>query len=183
MSSAVENNLYKGYGVGSTGSAVVSHLQFADDTLLIGEKSWANVRALRAVLTLFADMSGLKVNFNKSLLVGINIRESWLIEAASLLNCKVGKISFLYLGLSIGGDPRRLVFWEPVINTIKSRLAGWQSRFLSYGGRLILLKSVLSSLPVYALSFFKAPSGIISTIESIFNKKIWGGSEDNRKIS
>jgi len=183
MNSAVENNLYKGYGVGSTGSAVVSHLQFADDTLLIGEKSWANVRALRAVLTLFADMSGLKVNFNKSLLVGINIGQSWLVEAASLLNCKVGKISFLYLGLSIGGDPRRLVFWEPVINTIKSRLAGWQSRFLSYGGRLILLKSVLSSLPVYALSFFKAPSGIISTIESIFNKKIWGGSEDNRKIS
>jgi len=141
------------------------------DTLLIGEKSWANVRALRAVLTLFADMSGLKVNFSKSLLVGINIGDFWLVEAASLLNCKVGKISFLYLGLSIGGDPRKLAFWEPVINTIKTRLAGWQSRFLSYGGRLILLKSVLTSLPVYALSFFKAPSGIISLIESIFNKK------------
>jgi len=56
MNFAVENNLYKGYGVGSTGSAVVSHLQFADDTLLIGEKIWANVRALQAVLTLFADM-------------------------------------------------------------------------------------------------------------------------------
>jgi len=110
MNSVVENNLYKGYGVGSTNLAVVSHLQFADDTLLIGEKSWANVRALRAVLTLFADMSGLKVNFNKSLLVGINIGESWLVEAASLLNCKVGKILFLCLGLSIGGDPRKLVF-------------------------------------------------------------------------
>jgi hypothetical protein len=48
---------------------------------------------------------------------------------------------------------------------------------------LVLLKSVLTSLPVYALSFFKAPSGIISIIESIFNKFFWGGSEDNRKIS
>jgi len=76
MHSVVENNLYKGYGVGTSNSVVVSHLQFADDTLLIGEKSWANVRALRAVLTLFADMSGLKVNFNMSLLVGINIRDS-----------------------------------------------------------------------------------------------------------
>jgi len=35
------------------------------------------------------------------------------------------------------------------------------------GGRLVLLKSVLSSLPVYAFSFFKAPSGIISSIEYI----------------
>ena len=95
MNSVMENNLYKGYRVGSTNTAVVSHLQFADDTLLIGEKSWSNVRALRAVLTLFADMSGLKVNFSKSLLVGINIGDSWLVEAASLLNCKVGKIPFL----------------------------------------------------------------------------------------
>ena len=95
-----------------------------------------NVRVLRAVLTLLADMSGLKVNFHKSLLVGVNIGYSWLIEAASILNCKVGKIPFLYLGLSIGGDPRRLSFWEPVMNVIKSRLSGWQSRFLSFGGRL-----------------------------------------------
>lgn len=34
------------------------------------------MRALRAVLTLFAEMSGLKVNFNKSLPVGINIVDS-----------------------------------------------------------------------------------------------------------
>ena len=95
----------------------------------------------------------------------------------------MGKILFVYLGLSIGGDPRRLAFWEPVLKNIKSRLSGWQSRFLSYGGRLVLLKSVLTALLVYALSFFKAPSGIISAIESIFNKKFWGGSEDNKKIS
>jgi hypothetical protein len=41
----------------------------------------------------------------------------------------------------------------------------------------------LTSLLVYALSFFKASSGIISIIESIFNKFLWGGSEENRKIS
>jgi hypothetical protein len=141
------------------------------------------VRALRAVLNLFADMSGLKVNFQKSLLVGVNISDSWLTEVASIMNCKVGKILFLYLGLSIGGDPRKLVFWEPAVANIKSRLLGWQSRFLSFGGRLTLLKSVLSSIPVYALSFFKAPSGIISLIESLFINFFWGGSEDNRKIS
>ena len=73
MQALVENNSYTGYGVGISRSVVVSHLQFADDTLLLGEKSWANVRALRAVLNLFADMSGLKVNFHKILLVGINI--------------------------------------------------------------------------------------------------------------
>lgn len=56
----------------------MSHQQFTDDTLFLGIKSWANVQVLRAVLTLFADMSGLKVNFHKSLLFGINVGNSWL---------------------------------------------------------------------------------------------------------
>jgi len=141
----------------SVNQAVVSHLQFADDTLLLGNKSWVNVRALRATLVIFESMSGLKVNFNKSLLVGMNISDSWLNEAATMLTCKVGRIPFMYLGLPIGGNLRRLQFWEPIVNRIKSRLSGWNNRFLSFGGRLILLKSVLTSLSVYALSFFKAP--------------------------
>ena len=67
-----------------------------------------------------------------------------------------------------------------MVNRIKSRLSGWKSRFLSFGGRLILLKSVLTALPVFALSFFKAPSGIISF--DLFFYFIFGG-EDLRKIS
>jgi len=91
-------------------------------------------------------------------------------------------VPFVYLGLSIGGDSRRLIFWEPLLRSIKSRLSGYNSRFLSFGGRLVLLKFVLTSLPVYALSFFKALSGIISSLNSIFTKKNWGGCEDHRKL-
>jgi hypothetical protein len=121
-------------------------------------------------------MSCLKVNFNKSMLVGVNISDSWLHEAASALHYRVGRIPFLYLGLPIGGDPRRLGFLEPVLSRIRSRLSGWGSQILSFGGRLILLKFVLTSLPVYVFSFFKAPSGIISSIDSLLIKFFWGGS-------
>jgi len=43
MSSLSINNLFRGYQVGSSEAVVVSHLQFADDTLILGEKSWANI--------------------------------------------------------------------------------------------------------------------------------------------
>lgn len=99
-------------------------------------KSWGNVRTIRATLLIFEAMSGLRVNFNKSLLVGINISDSWLHEAVAVLSCKVGKIPFVYLGLPIGGNPRRLCFWELIVNRIKNRLSSWNSRFLSCGGRL-----------------------------------------------
>ncbi|CAJ2666971.1 unnamed protein product [Trifolium pratense] len=112
METMVTRNFFTGYEVGVTDPFVVSHLQFADDTLLLGDKSWTNVRALRVVLVLFESMSGLKVNFHKSMLVRVNILDFWLGEAASALCCKVGNIPSLYLDLPIGGDSRLLVFWE-----------------------------------------------------------------------
>jgi len=134
---------------------------------------------MRAILLLFEKLSGLKVNFSKSHLVGVNVASSWLTAAASVLNCKVGSIPFVYLGMPIGGNARRLSFWDPLINRIKARLSGWKSKYLSLGGRLVLLKSVLSSLPVYALSFFKAPASIVSSIESFLNCFFFGGGRDD----
>jgi len=123
---------------------------------------------MRAVLLLFEDISGVKVNFNKSMLTGVNVPNSWLREATSVMNYRTGSIPFVYLGLPIGGDLRKLSFWKPVIDHIVSWFSSWNNKFLSFDGRLVLLKYVLSSLPVYFISFFRAPAGITSFIDSIF---------------
>ena len=125
--------------------------------------------------------SGLKVNFHKSMLVGVNVSDFWMNEASTVLNCKIGHIPFFYLGLQIGGDSKKLNFWKPLFERVNSRLSGWKSRNLFMGGRLVLLKYVLSSLPVYFLSFFKAPASIITFLEFLFFLE--GGSEESRKIS
>ena len=104
----------------------------------------------------------------------MNISDSWLVTAASVMNCCRGTLPFVYLGLPIDGDSRKLSFWKPVFDRIVARLSSWNNKYLSFGGRLVLLKSALSSLPVYFLSFFKAPACIISSIESIFLKKMGG---------
>jgi len=59
----------------------------------------------------------------------------------------------------------------------------WTNKILSLGGQLILFKSVLSTIPVYFLSFFKASSRIISSLDSILSKKKLGGGADVRKMS
>jgi hypothetical protein len=110
MNALVEVGLYSGYKVGANNLAQITHLQMVDDTLLIGDRSWENIKALKALLLLFEAISGLKVNFHKSMLVGGNIHDSWLAEAASHLNCKLRCLPILYLGLPIGGDPRKLNF-------------------------------------------------------------------------
>ncbi|GAU13347.1 hypothetical protein TSUD_43010 [Trifolium subterraneum] len=82
MTAMVSNNLFTPYAIGQRQEVKISHLQFADDTLLVGNKSWANVRALKAILLLFEATSGLKINFHKSMLFGMNINVTWLHEAA-----------------------------------------------------------------------------------------------------
>jgi len=88
----MESNIFIGYCVGRHNPTVISHLQFVDDTLPLGVKSWANVGALRVVLVLFEAMLGLKINYHKNMLVGINIDESWLNGTTSVLSCKIGCI-------------------------------------------------------------------------------------------
>ncbi|GAU14347.1 hypothetical protein TSUD_309070 [Trifolium subterraneum] len=86
MSALVQSNLFQGYSIGAENRTVVSHLQFADDTLLLGAKSWANVRALRVVLVLFEKVSGLKVNFHKSMLVGLGwVKKPSIITTACVV--------------------------------------------------------------------------------------------------
>ncbi|XP_024630861.1 uncharacterized protein [Medicago truncatula] len=160
MNSLMEAGLFQGYDVGRENNMSLSHLQFADDTLIIGQKSGLNVRSIRAVLLILEQLSRLKVNFQKSMLTGVNVSNYWLSEATRVLHCRVGAFPFVYLGLPIGGDPRKLDFWRPILTCIISRLSNWKSKFLSFGGRLILQKSVMSSVPVYFLSFFKASTGV-----------------------
>lgn len=53
----------------------------------------------------------------------MNIFDSWLHAAALVLNCKHIRASFLYLGLLIRGDFRKLRFWYLLFDQIKKRLS------------------------------------------------------------
>jgi hypothetical protein len=60
----------------------ISHLQFVDDTLIVGEKSCVNIRAVKVLLILFELVYGLKFNFYVSMLVCLNVEDSWLFDAS-----------------------------------------------------------------------------------------------------
>ncbi|GKV46692.1 hypothetical protein SLEP1_g53669 [Rubroshorea leprosula] len=136
---AVKKNLLTGIAVDRDLS--VSHLQFAYDTILLGEASLKSIRAFKFILRWFKIISGLKINFSKSTLYGINIEENWLNMAASTLNSKCGQLPFLYLGLPVGGNPHCLRFWKPVVEKFRSMLATWKGKLLSFGGCITFLTS------------------------------------------
>lgn len=125
----------------------------------------------------------MKVNFFKSKLIGISVEDANLRRFATLLHCRIAAAPFRYLGMPVGGNPRRSSFWEPVISRVKKRLVAWKNKSLSFGGRICLIKSVLSSIPLYFLSFFKAPIGVIKSCHCIMRSFLWGESNGTNKIA
>lgn len=77
----------------------VSHLQYADDTLCIGTPSIENLWTLKALLQGFELASGLKINFTKSCLIGVNVQSEFMDMACNFLHCSQGSLPFEYLGL------------------------------------------------------------------------------------
>jgi len=55
--------------------------------------------------------------------------------------------------------------WKLIEERIEKKLSGWKGKHLSYGGRLVLINSVLSSLPMFMMSFFEVPRGVLKKIE------------------
>jgi len=149
-------------------------LQFADDTLFMCEDSFPNIFTIKAILRVFELASGLKVNFYKSKMAGLKVDRSSLELYARTLNYGVKQIPFTYLGLQIGGNPRRVQFWEPVIEKVKARLSAWKGKCLSFAGRVCLIKSVLTSIPLFYLSFYKAPTSVCNKISSIQRSFLMG---------
>ncbi|WRX10498.1 Reverse transcriptase zinc-binding domain - like 2 [Theobroma cacao] len=72
--------------------------------------------------------------------------------------------------------------WQPIVDKFNAKLATWKGQFLSMGGRLTLINSVLSSLPLYYLSIMQLPSAVKKKLESIQRNFLWAGNGEKKKI-
>ena len=72
--------------------------------------------------------------------------------------------------------------WDGVEERFKRKLAMWKKQYLSKGGRLTLIKSTLSNLPIYFMSLFVIPRKVRLRLEKIQREFLWGDMEERRKI-
>ena len=86
-----------------------------------------------------------------------------------------------YLGLPLGGNPKTIGFWDPVVERISRRLDDWRKAFLSLGGRISLIQSCVSHIPSYFLPLFKIPALIASKIEKMQRDFLLSGTGEGKK--
>ncbi|KEH35783.1 hypothetical protein MTR_3g102690 [Medicago truncatula] len=102
--------------------------------------------------------------------------------ACNFLNCNQRSLPFRYLGLPVGENPGRIATWEPLLEHLAKKLNSWGNKYISLGGRIVLLNPILSSIPIFHLSFFKLPATVWKKIVRIQREFLWGGAAGGRKI-
>ncbi|GJY86439.1 hypothetical protein Tco_0500465 [Tanacetum coccineum] len=115
--------------------------------------------------------------------MGIGVSSNVVAAAASLIGCSILTAPFNYLGVKVGSNMSRINSWDDVISKVSSRLSKWKLKLLSIGGRLTLLKSVLTSIPLYHMSIFKVPIGVLNHLESIRRNFFIGVDGSDRKLA
>ncbi|KAK2662063.1 hypothetical protein Ddye_000637 [Dipteronia dyeriana] len=101
---------------------------------------------------------------------------------AARFKCKKAILPINYLGLPLGARPCALSFWKDIIRRCETRLASWKKKFLNKGNRLVLIKSVLSSIPIYYMSIIKMPIGVAHAMEKLQWNFFWGDGLEKRKF-
>ena len=121
----------------------ISHLLFTDDTLVFCQASQDHLTYLSWLLIWFEAVSGLRINLEKNELIPVGRVEN-IDDLALNFGCRVGSLSFTYLGLPLGAPFKSVTVWDGVKERFRRRLAMWKRQYLSKGGRATLIRSTLS---------------------------------------
>lgn len=155
-------------------------IQYADDTILFMKASQKELFCLKGILGTFCQSTGLKVNFNKSCMVPINVSAEKAEQLAGVFGCQIGQMPFTYLGLPLGTTKPRIEHYAPFMSKTERRLTS-TSCMLTQADRLQLVNSVLSSLPTYMMCTLQIPAAVMEYIDRARKHCLWRGSDINAK--
>ena len=75
----------------------------------------------------------------------------------------------------------RLIDWKPSENKVEKKAGAWIGKFTSYGDRLILLRSCVTNVPFYMLSFFPLPKRTCKNFDFFRKRMFWHEEEGKKK--
>jgi hypothetical protein len=151
----------------------ISHLLFAGDLILFTKATSSQANSLKVVLDQFCTWSGQAINpFKSSIHFSRNTDSSVIHNICGILPFKRALSSAKYLGLPLFFGKSKSADFKDTLDKVSGKIEGWRAKTLSQAGRTVLIKSVASTIPAYAMSSFLLPSSITTFLEKNF-KKFW----------
>jgi len=142
----------------------ILHLFFFDDVLIMTSASLQECVEIDSHIKSFCKASRLNVNATKTTTLSEGLSEADLIPFKEILPFTFSDLTlgFKYLGYFLKTGIHKEEDWSWLLTKVEKRIGHWCNRWLSLGGRYILLKSVLESQPVYWMSLAAIPFSVLN---------------------
>ncbi|KAL3698443.1 hypothetical protein R1sor_012519 [Riccia sorocarpa] len=174
----VNNGAVRGLQI-TTSKELVYQL-YADDTGLFLQMEQNTFNSTMQTLKVFEQASGARLNLNKSLIIPLGDEQvpRWLLDT----QCKVVNPSerIRYLGLLAGSDILETEICEDIKNRYYKKLNHWASKFLTWPERVLLVQTVLRTLPNYTLMAIGLSKICIKKLEGVTRDFLWGKNNAGR---
>lgn len=153
----------------------VTHLSYADDILIFTTSRAAGLTRLLNFLNIYMHVSGQALNPHKSTFV---ISAKWRSRVGQQIQNLTGfqqvNLPITYLGAPLYTGYLKVSLFDNLIQKFKVNINAWENRHLSFGGRLLLIKSVLNSLTCHLFHVIPPPKSVIHTLTQLMSKFFWG---------
>ncbi|KAG5533573.1 hypothetical protein RHGRI_027682 [Rhododendron griersonianum] len=162
---------------------VMTHLLFADDSLVFLEAVPQYCSNFMELISCFSEASGLSLNVQKSsLFFTPNIKDSLKEEIKEILGMVEMDGDAKYLGLPLFWGKSKKESLGYIRDKIMKKIQGWGNKELNHAGKDVLIKSVLQPIPMYTFMCFKVPQSLCSCLNSAISNFWWGRSDTGNKI-
>nr|XP_027065280.1 uncharacterized protein LOC113691366 [Coffea arabica] len=161
----------------------ITHLLFADDSVIFCKANLDQANELRRVLKVYGMGLGQEINLEKSsILFSKNVRPQLMDEICQTMGNmqRVSQGKYLGLPMVVSGSKQQLFGF--IKTSIHQRMLKWKNRLLSAAGKETMLKSVALAMPTYTMSCFQLPSKLCKEISSLMANYWWGEANGKNKI-
>jgi ribonuclease HI len=161
----------------------LTHLFFADDSLLFCKANSVEWRRLTKILERYEEASGQKLNKDKtSIIFSRNTSQEKRDEISRLSGLCATQCYEKYLGLPTMVGRSRYNSFKSIKDRVWNRLNDWKVKFLSQAGKEILIKAVVQAIPTYCMSVFLLPNTLCKELNGLMQRFWWGHKENTSKI-
>nr|XP_027109237.1 uncharacterized protein LOC113729105 [Coffea arabica] len=156
---------FQGFSI-PQGCPSITHLGYADDVLIFSSATASTLRLVMRVLEEYEASSGQLINKTKScFLVHAKIGRPRRKSIQQVTGFKPMSFAIWYLGYPLYSGRKKKEYFAGLCLAVVSKVDSWKNRLLSAGGRIVLLKRVLSTLLVHLLMAVSPPKSIFKEIE------------------